>query len=105
MQLVFIYIYDIFCFYIWYFIYQGEEEDEEVKETEEDQDGFFVPHGYLSDDEGVPDDDEESDNEENEAADTRPVSKEVADAKRVWIYLTFAKIITLCWQLFYSFCS
>ena len=63
---------------------QGEEDDEEAKETEEDQDGFFVPHGYLSDDEGVPDDDD-SDNEENETTEKAPVSKEVADAKRVFL--------------------
>ena len=59
---------------------QGEDDDEDVKETEEDQDGFFVPHGYLSDDEGVPDDDEDEENEETEKL---PVPKDVADAKRV----------------------
>jgi len=59
----------------------GEDDDEDVKETEEDQDGFFVPHGYLSDDEGVPDDDEDEENEENES-EKLPVPKDIADAKR-----------------------
>lgn len=37
--------------------FQGEEE-EEVDDEEDDDNKFLVPHGYLSDDEGVHDDDD-----------------------------------------------
>ena len=69
---------------------QGEDDDEEVKETEEDQDGFFVPHGYLSDDEGVPDEESGDEDGENES-DKMPVPKDVAEARRVcgWVIVWF----------------
>jgi len=38
---------------------QGEEEDENDGEQDDEGDGFFVPHGYLSDDEGCDNDEEE----------------------------------------------
>ena len=33
-----------------------DDEDKEEDETEDDKDGFFVPHGYLSDNEGIQED-------------------------------------------------
>lgn len=44
------------------FFFQGEEEAD-GEEDNEDDDGFFVPHGYLSDDEGVLDEEMEDDGE------------------------------------------
>ena len=40
-------------------LFKGEEEDGE-EDADEDDDGFFVPHGYLSDDEGVEEEDVEN---------------------------------------------
>ena len=38
---------------------QGEDEEDGCpNDDDEEQDGFFVPHGYLSDDEGDGDDEE-----------------------------------------------
>lgn len=34
-------------------IYTFQEEEGAGEEEEDDGDGFFVPHGYLSDDEGI----------------------------------------------------
>ena len=39
--------------------WQGEEDEENDGEQEEEGDGFFVPHGYLSEGEGCDDDDDE----------------------------------------------
>lgn len=52
------------------FNFQGEEEGDGDDDNGDD-DGFFVPHGYLSDDEGVEDgdDDECDENEENKVVD------------------------------------
>lgn len=41
------------------FLLQGEEEEENDGEQDDEGDGFFVPHGYLSEGEGCDDDDEE----------------------------------------------
>ena len=38
--------------------YQGEDDKEEKGGEEEDEDGWMVPHGYLSEDEGCNEDDE-----------------------------------------------
>jgi len=38
---------------------QGEEDDENDGDQDEEGDGFFVPHGYLSDGEGCDDDDDD----------------------------------------------
>jgi len=43
-----------------------DDKEEDEKETEDDQDGFFVPHGYLSDDEGIEDQGCGSDDEEDD---------------------------------------
>lgn len=52
------------------FNFQGEDEGDGDDDNGDD-DGFFVPHGYLSDDEGVEDgDDDECDvNEEKKVLD------------------------------------
>lgn len=45
------------------FNFQGEDEGDGDDDNGDD-DGFFVPHGYLSDDEGVEDGDEDGDDDE-----------------------------------------
>lgn len=41
-------------------LFQGEEEEENDGEQDDEGDeGFFVPHGYLSDGEGCDDDEDE----------------------------------------------
>lgn len=35
------------------FVCSLKDEDDEVGDDEDEDDGFFVPHGYLSEDEGV----------------------------------------------------
>ncbi len=39
--------------------FQDEGEDAADKDNDEEEDGFFVPHGYLSDGEGCEDDEED----------------------------------------------
>jgi len=55
-----------FCFDVntyeavcWYLSLQGEDEEENDGEQEDEGDGFFVPHGYLSEGEGCDDDDDD----------------------------------------------
>jgi len=38
---------------------QGEEDEENDGDPDEEGDGFFVPHGYLSEGEGCDDDDDD----------------------------------------------
>jgi len=47
------------CVLLLVFLLQGEEEEENDGEQDDEGDGFFVPHGYLSEGEGCDDDDEE----------------------------------------------
>ena len=42
-----------------YLSLQGEEDEENDGDQDEEGDGFFVPHGYLSEDEGCDNDDDE----------------------------------------------
>jgi len=56
------------------FVCQGEDEADDNEENEDD-DGFFVPHGYLSDDEGVEDEDVEGDSGENDEKVQNALSK------------------------------
>ena len=44
---------------------QDGDDKEEDEEKETDKDGFFVPHGYLSDDEGIDQEQEGSDAEDD----------------------------------------
>lgn len=39
-----------------------DDDEEEAAEPDEDSDGFFVPHGYLSEGEGCEDDDDDEKN-------------------------------------------
>lgn len=57
------------------FVCQGEDEADDNEELNEDDDGFFVPHGYLSDDEGVEDEDVEGDSGENDEKVQNALSK------------------------------
>lgn len=42
-----------------YLSLQGEEDEENDGDQDEEGDGFFVPHGYLSEGEGCDDDEDE----------------------------------------------
>ena len=62
-------------------IFKAEEGDEKDDvETEDDNDGFFVPHGYLSDDEGVQDSEEENENDSDERETLSDVNKARRDS-------------------------
>ena len=50
--LIYMWVLTVFPFFC---VCQGEDEADGEDDEEED-DGFFVPHGYLSDDEGVEED-------------------------------------------------
>ena len=72
------------------FSFQGDDDEEDEKETEDNQDGFFVPHVYLSDDEGVNDASDDEENEymaDNDEKCKPTLSKEGTDGKRVCIYI------------------
>lgn len=53
-----------------------DDDDEDKEETEDDRDGFFVPHGYLSDDEGVKASDDEEEDDDGEEGKEHVTSKQ-----------------------------
>ncbi|XP_057303020.1 chromatin assembly factor 1 subunit A-B-like isoform X2 [Hydractinia symbiolongicarpus] len=57
-----------------------DDDDEDKEETEEDRDGFFVPHGYLSDDEGVKASDDEEEDDDGEEG-KEPVTSKQSDGR------------------------
>ena len=40
------------CVCVWFLVCVQGGEDDSGEESAEEEDGFFVPHGYLSEDEG-----------------------------------------------------
>ena len=54
-----------FPFKTYHNIVQDGDDKEEDEEKETDKDGFFVPHGYLSDDEGIEEENDGSDVEDD----------------------------------------